>query len=639
MTTAANFWQCEQDGDRYCAQGDFDRARARYREALELRPEARWIARKLASLLEGASPETDLSRLNLFIPWYTPGDKERAEELRYCLDRNLDSGIFAKIVLMIDDETIPHRNHPDLLSVRLAHRPRYQDWLTLSGQHCPGQIAILANSDIHFDDSVAGLVRLFDKDRKAFVALSRFDRKAGQLVPHPNPHWSQDVWALIPEAKVSERLVRRTDIPLGVPRCDNRIAYVFATEGYTVYNPFPFIRSIHVHETQIRYYSKTGDRSLIGGMAMVNPGSALDRPADLIIELWSESSAQIKEFKINKTLERWAEIEKTRPAWLAHDADWQYPAITEQHAFQRVRAILDKGQTDRDAVYLGFPFATLIDLRAQLGAEHPRTRALQEALDGLAAELTHYKRVVTVCQHIRGREHAEIFAKAGVTDLFWSHLTANESEFAAAPGMRLRPFPLYPVQQSPRRRSDIDRPRKWLFSFVGARAQKNYLSQVRSFIIEQLADHPNGRIIDRANWHYQKVVYEAQVFQRAAGEALVDDAQSEMFRAIMDDSIFTLCPSGSGPNSIRLWEAMVNGSIPVIMADSWAAPGDPALWAAATVRCAETAEAVAALPDRLAAIAADPMRLRQMRESLLVLAEQYGPDGFVTDVAKLMGAP
>ena len=36
----------------------------------------------------------------------------------------------------------------------------------------------------------------------------------------------------------------------------------------------------------------------------------------------------------------------------------------------------------------------------------------------------------------------------------------------------------------------------------------------------------------------------------------------------MNDSKYTLCPSGSGPNSIRLWEALAVGSIPIVLSDN-----------------------------------------------------------------------
>ena len=40
----------------------------------------------------------------------------------------------------------------------------------------------------------------------------------------------------------------------------------------------------------------------------------------------------------------------------------------------------------------------------------------------------------------------------------------------------------------------------------------------------------------------------------------------------MSDSVFSLCPEGTGPNTIRIWESMALGSIPVIYSDDWEPP-------------------------------------------------------------------
>ena len=43
----------------------------------------------------------------------------------------------------------------------------------------------------------------------------------------------------------------------------------------------------------------------------------------------------------------------------------------------------------------------------------------------------------------------------------------------------------------------------------------------------------------------------------------------EEYIRVLEESIFCICPSGSGPNSIRLWEAVEFGCIPVIISDDY----------------------------------------------------------------------
>ncbi len=82
-------------------------------------------------------------------------------------------------------------------------------------------------------------------------------------------------------------------------------------------------------------------------------------------------------------------------------------------------------------------------------------------------------------------------------------------------------------------------------------------------------------------------------------------AKATAYASNLQRSVFALCPSGSGPNSIRLWEALCFGAIPVILADHLWLPGNAELWQQAALFVPETEEAVAALPGRLEALAAD----------------------------------
>lgn len=313
--------------------------------------------------------------------------------------------------------------------------------------------------------------------------------------------------------------------------------------------------------------------------------------------------------------------------WSALDADWQFPAITEKHAFHKVAGAL---RAPKDVRYVGYPWATLIDKVQNRSADAEdhlhRFRAFVSRLPASAKR-------ITVCQHILMPHYRHLFEEAGVTDVFWAHAT-RASPWRDAPGApTIHPFPLYPVQRA----VDLAGERPHLFSFIGARGNKWYLTQARNWILDALSADPRGLVRGRDAWHYQKVVYDHQVRGSAGkGDPLVDDQASAEFRESLQRSVFSLCPSGSGPNSIRLWESLGAGAIPVILADTWLPPGNPALWEAAAVFCAETEEAVRALPDRLAEIAADPARLEAMRHAGRQLWLLYGPDNFVHDIHRLM---
>jgi hypothetical protein len=145
----------------------------------------------------------------------------------------------------------------------------------------------------------------------------------------------------------------------------------------------------------------------------------------------------------------------------------------------------------------------------------------------------------------------------------------------------------------------------------------------------------------RREWHFEQQVYREQVHGEPADAARHAELRTEAdsFAATLQQSVFALCPSGSGPNSIRLWEALGYGAIPVILADTLALPGDPVLWRQATVQVPETPEALAALPGQLEVLRRDPARLRAMQAAGQQLWRRYGPGDFVADLRTFLADP
>lgn len=323
------------------------------------------------------------------------------------------------------------------------------------------------------------------------------------------------------------------------------------------------------------------------------------------------------------------------------DDGWQFPAITEHHSAKMIR---DSIQKSEDVLYVAYPWANLID-KAEGGAAD--VEAILTSFRDFCRRLPTGRTRITVCQHIHARRYINLFKEAGISEVFWPHATLSDVEKAPEGSVRFRPFPLYPVQvveALPEASPENDAvKRRYLFSFIGARANQHYLRNTRNIIIDELSSDPRGLVIGRDGWHYQKVVYDLQIAGKGAAaesSAFVDVSAGDAFRQSLIDSTFSLCPAGSGPNSIRLWESLGAGSIPVILADTWAPPGDRRLWEQAAVFCKESPEEIKALPDRLAALAADPARLAQMRHAMRQLWLLYGPDSFVTDVQLfLLGQP
>ena len=86
--------------------------------------------------------------------------------------------------------------------------------------------------------------------------------------------------------------------------------------------------------------------------------------------------------------------------------------------------------------------------------------------------------------------------------------------------------------------------------------------------------HPkNTVIINSGDWHLNKLVYNPM--QNSNYDLNLNHEhinKTEYYNEVLLKSIFTLAPSGTGPNSIRFWEALGAGSIPVLLADTLELP-------------------------------------------------------------------
>lgn len=313
-----------------------------------------------------------------------------------------------------------------------------------------------------------------------------------------------------------------------------------------------------------------------------------------------------------------------------HDSEWQFPAITEQHAFRQARLYLPDSP---DVLYVAFPWATLFD---RMERSPSTSTELLARLQSWRRDLPEGQYRVTVCQHIHLYKHKQHLVDLGITDVFWSHAT-KDNQVIPGTSIRVWPFPLYPVHKI----EDASVHRKaYLFSFVGATSNQWYLTDTRKQLDRLIGDHKAGLIKLREKWHFNKVVYDHQVENKvSASDVLVDNEADVEYKEFLRSSHFALCPAGTGPNSIRLWECVESGIIPVILADTYLPPGNRELWEQGAVFCSENSEEIRRLPERLASIAKDQKCLQSMQASLEQIRLLYGADCFVYDLIEFFLNP
>lgn len=258
----------------------------------------------------------------LFTPYFRARTEERQQELDECLQRNADCEEIDRIFLLVDDGHVPPVSSAKIEILPCSSRPTYRQWLELTAQQPPEAISILANTDIYFDETLGRLQHAF-REPETFMALSRYDRVQGKLVPHEAPHWSQDTWAVRAGSPLLPSLMRLLEVPLGVPRCDNKVAYLFAIHGWKLVNPIQFVHSVHLHQTQQRNYDKKADLTVMGGVAYVHPGPRVDSRSAVEIDVWALGTSAIKSVAVNKSLDKWraqgseagGTVDQAPPTW------------------------------------------------------------------------------------------------------------------------------------------------------------------------------------------------------------------------------------------------------------------------------------------------------------------------------------
>jgi len=141
----------------------------------------------------------------------------------------------------------------------------------------------------------------------------------------------------------------------------------------------------------------------------------------------------------------------------------------------------------------------------------------------------------------------------------------------------------------------------------------HYLSDVR-LRLRALADVPDFVVRLTDEWHFERVVYQHQIHGQAlATDGALDDAVSS-YNQLLSDSVFALCPAGAGPNTLRFWEALAVGAIPVLLGVQPMLPSGGSLpnidWERIVLRVPD--EQINDLPQLLRAMPIDERRKRQM---------------------------
>jgi hypothetical protein len=201
----------------------------------------------------------------LFQQFFIHRDPARHNEIKLCLKKNIQLGLFTKIYLLNEriytkeEMGLNDIEYKQVKQLNIGSRLMYSDiFKQFRGLSLTGYI-VIANSDIFFDNTITNLNKSVLSTTKSMIALLRYEYDPAQKVlmknklfgPRPD---SQDVWIIHSNNIPNKKSFNIFDINLGKPGCDNKLCYLFYILGYKLYNDPSFVRSYHVHTTQRRDY-------------------------------------------------------------------------------------------------------------------------------------------------------------------------------------------------------------------------------------------------------------------------------------------------------------------------------------------------------------------------------------------------
>jgi hypothetical protein len=130
-------------------------------------------------------------------------------------------------------------------------------------------------------------------------------------------------------------------------------------------------------------------------------------------------------------------------------------------------------------------------------------------------------------------------------------------------------------------------------------------------------DHlENTYIVKRKKWHYWDKPKNIE-------------KDSREYKNVLARSRFALCPRGTGPSTIRFWEALGAGAIPILIADDMTLPAGID-WDAAIIQVAE--RDIEKIPGILSTITLEDEH--NMRLACLRIHEMFSGDNFVSVIRK-----
>lgn len=144
-----------------------------------------------------------------------------------------------------------------------------------------------------------------------------------------------------------------------------------------------------------------------------------------------------------------------------------------------------------------------------------------------------------------------ILKKIGIDVLFTPHAYGKKYD-----GVKVLPMPHLNLNGiGPNKKKDI------FYSFIGCND-----NPIRKKIFQM--SHPKSTVIIKR----QTLHFYIDIWENSLQSKLRKEKEKHQYQDILSRSRFSLCPSGRGPGTLRFWESLQAGAIPILISDELCLP-------------------------------------------------------------------
>lgn len=225
----------------------------------------------------------------LISSYYISENEKRNDEIKKCLEKNYENNYISKIYLlndMIYDLSFVKDLNKKIIQVIISEENNYKlkfsDSIKYINDNLEGEICILSNSDIYFDNTLS---KINDSNiSNIFFALLRYDEDENGKknifknfdTPRNN---SQDSWIFKSPLNID---FNKIDFSFGTLGCDSIFLFNVYDTGLKISNPSLDIVTTHLHNSEFRTYNI--DERIHGKYCLIDPSLLNKEPKIEIID-------------------------------------------------------------------------------------------------------------------------------------------------------------------------------------------------------------------------------------------------------------------------------------------------------------------------------------------------------------------